>query len=98
MTMTTTMKWSLPLALALAAACADQPKNKCKVAPGQAVVKYQRKGDPTGTCMNVTLPDKGELVGMQPYVPSPTAPGAFDEPTTFSIKPVWLGERIAEAR
>jgi hypothetical protein len=82
----------------LLAGCADQPKNKCKVAPGQAVVKYQRKGSPTGNCMNVTLPDKGELVGMQPYVPDPRSANAFDEPTSFSIKPVWLGDRIARAR
>jgi hypothetical protein len=86
------------LALALAAGCADQPKNKCKVAPGQAVARYQRKGPPTGTCLNVDLPDKGELVGVQPYVPDPRSPGAFDEPTSFSIKPLWLGDRIARAR
>jgi hypothetical protein len=90
-------KVSVVLVLLLAA-CADQPKNKCKVAPGQAVVKYQRKAPPTGTCMNVALPDKGELLGMQPYVPDPRGPNAFDEPTSFSIKPAWLGDRIARAR
>jgi hypothetical protein len=86
------------VALALAAGCAPEPKNKCKVAPGQAVVRYQRQGPPTGTCTNVVLPDKGELLGMQPYVADPRSPGAFDEPTSFSIKPVWLGDRIARAR
>jgi hypothetical protein len=90
---------AIAVTLALVAGgCADQPKNKCKVAPGRAVVKYQRKGQPTGTCDTVALPDRGEVVGMQPFVPSPTAPGAIDEPTSFSIKPEWLGDRIAEAR
>lgn len=87
------------LALALGAAgCTEQPKNRCKVAPGLAVVKYTAKGAPSGTCTNVHLPAIGESLGMQPYVPDPTEANAADQVTTFSIKPQWLGERIADAR
>jgi hypothetical protein len=86
-------------ALVLAAAgCADQPKNRCKVAPGLAIARYMRKGTPTGTCTNVILPAKAESVGMQPFVPNPTGANAPNEATSFAIKPAWLGERIAEAR
>jgi hypothetical protein len=86
------------LPLLLGAGCSEQPKNRCKVAPGLAIARYTMKGSPSGTCTNVKLPGIGESVGIQPYVPNPTAPNAADEVTTFSIKPKWLGERIAVAR
>jgi hypothetical protein len=85
-------------ALVLGAGCGEQPKNRCKVAPGLAVAFYQRHGTPTGTCDKVRLPVRGESLGMQPFVPNPTAPSAPDTPTLLAIKPVWLGERIADAR
>jgi hypothetical protein len=79
-------------------ACADQPKNRCKVAPGLAVAHYTRQGAPTGSCGGVVLPFRGESIGMQAFVPDPTSVGATDKPTTLTIKPSWLGERISEAR
>jgi hypothetical protein len=89
---------ALALAATLGAGCSEQPKNRCKVAPGLAIAKYTMKAAPSGTCTNVALPGLGESVGIQPYVPNPTGANAADEVTTFSIKPQWLGERIAEAR
>lgn len=88
----------LSLLLPLAASCGGQPKNRCKVAPGLAIAKYTRTAPPTGTCTGVVLPVRAESVGIQPYVPSPTDPNAPDTVTSFSLKPLWLGERISEAR
>jgi hypothetical protein len=95
---TSAASFVLAAALLLGAGCSEQPKNRCKVAPGLAIAKYTMKGAPSGTCTGVKLPGLGESVGMQPYVPNPTGANAADEVTTFSIKPQWLGERIAEAR
>jgi hypothetical protein len=78
--------------------CGEQPKNRCKVAPGLAIARYKPKAAPTGTCDNVALPLKGETVGIQPFVPDPNDPAAPDTPTSLSIKPFWLGARIADAR
>jgi hypothetical protein len=89
----------LSLLLSLAAGgCDQQPKNLCKVAPGLGVAKYTRKAAPAGSCTGVLMPLRGESVGMQAFVPNPTDPDAPNLPTSLAIKPVWLGERIAEAR
>ena len=91
----------VPLLLAgltSAPGCCEQPKNRFKVAPGRAIARYTMKAAPTGSCTGVSLPGVGESVGVQPYVPDPTGANAADEATTFSLKPQWLGERIAEAR
>ena len=50
--------------VASVAGCTEQPKNRCKVAPGLAVAKYTMKGSPSGgSCTNVTMP-LTELVGI----------------------------------
>jgi hypothetical protein len=91
-----------PLALATllgAGSCAsEQPKNRCKVAPGVGIARYKAKGEPTGSCMGVAMPAQGEPVGMNAFVPNPTSPSAPDTPTSLAIKPGWLGDRISKAR
>jgi hypothetical protein len=96
--MTINKIYLLVVAAGALGACADQPKNRCKVAPGLGVAHYTRKGAPTGTCDGVVLPFAGESVGMQAFVPDPTLPDATNKPTNLTIKPAWLGERISEAR
>lgn len=88
----------LALSAAMLLGCGEQPKNRCKVAPGVGVAKYTRKGDPAGTCMGVTLPVRGEAVGMNAFVPNPKLDTAPDTPTSLAIKPGWLGDRISRAR
>jgi hypothetical protein len=80
------------------ATCADQPKNRCKVAPGVGLAYFSKPKATTGDCSKMTLPTKGEAVGMNAFVPNPTLPAAPDTPTSLSIKPGWLGDRISEAR
>jgi len=80
------------------ATCADQPKNRCKVAPGVGIARYKLKGTPAGDCSKVAMPMHGEAVGMNAFVPNPTLPTAPDTPTSLAIKPGWLGDRISEAR
>jgi hypothetical protein len=84
--------------LVAALGCGEQPKNRCKVAPGVGIAKYKRKGDPTGTCAMVGMPVKGEAVGMNAFVPNPKLSSAPDTPTSLAIKPGWLGDRISQAR
>src|SRR5262245_45860560 len=80
------------------ATCADQPKNRCKVAPGVGIARYKLKGTPSGDCSKVTMPMHGEAVGMNAFVPNPTLATAPDTPTSLAIKPGWLGDRISRAR
>jgi len=92
-------KLTLAAALILGGtSCGEQPKNRCKVAPGVGIAKYHLKGDPTGSCAGVGMPLKGEPVGMNAFVPNPTLPSAPDTPTSLAIKPGWLGDRISKAR
>jgi hypothetical protein len=78
--------------------CGDQPKNRCKVAPGVGIARYKLKAAPTGDCGKVAMPMHGEPVGMNAFVPNPTLASAPDTPTSLAIKPGWLGDRISEAR
>jgi len=96
--------WKMAASLSTAAlllgagSCAsEQPKNRCKVAPGVGIAKYS-KPTLTGNCMGVRMPLKAEPVGMNAFVPNPTSPSAPDTPTSLAIKPGWLGDRISKAR
>lgn len=87
------------LGLALASAhCADQPRVRCGATSGQVIARYESTGAPTGTCTGVTLPGKGEALGLQTFVPSPADANAHDEVSSLAIKAGWIGARIADAR
>jgi hypothetical protein len=98
MIMKTLLRTLTLLAPALLLGCADQPKNRCKVAPGVGIARYKPKGTPTGDCSKVAMPMHGEPVGMNAFVPNPNLSQAPDTPTSLAIKPGWLGDRISEAR